>query len=376
MRLVPALLALFLPLPSAAPAQPPAAFSQTVVARGLAHPWSLAFLPDGRMLVTEKDGGLVRVERDGQVTPIAGIPGLDNRRLSPIDNSGLFDIALHPDFARNGRLYLTYSAGGDGYGATTRLLAARLDGDRLLDPKVLFEATPRSDERFHYGGGLLIGRDRLLYLTVGERFFMEGAQPAFPVAQDVRDRRGKIYRFTLEGQPAPGNPGFGPGAVPGLYAMGIRAAQGMALEPDTGAIWFSEHGPVGGDEVNRLSAGTNYGWPIVTAGRFRDQRYRPESLPGVTHGDPIHVWTDRTVAPTGMSFVTGGRFPGWRGDLLVAGLGRGFLMRLDVEGGKVQGVEYLMEGTRLRNVRQGPDGNLYLLTDEADGRVIRLEPAP
>lgn len=374
MRLAPSLLAAFLVLsPAAAQPSAPTPLVQTVVASGLSHPWSMAFLPDGHMLVTEKDGGLMRVDPDGRVTPITGIPDLDNRRLSPIDNSGLFDIALHPDFARNGRLFLTYSAGGDGYGATTRLLSARLESDRLLDAQVLFEATPRSDERFHYGGGLLIGPDRLLYLTVGERFFMEGAQPAFPVAQDVGDRRGKIYRFTLDGQPAPGNPDFGPGAVPGLYAMGIRAAQGLALSPD-GAIWFSEHGPVGGDEVNMLVPGANYGWPTVTAGRFRDQRYHPQALSGAVYIDPVYTWTDRTVAPTGMTFVTSGAFPAWKGDLLVAGLGQGFLMRLDIESGRVRDVEYLMRGIRLRNVRQGPDGNLYLLTDEADGRVIRLDP--
>lgn len=349
-------------------------FEQTVVASGLSHPWSLAFLPDGGMLVTEKNGGLVRIDAAGRRSAVAGLPDLDNRRLNPIDNAGLFDLVLHPDFRRNGLLYLSYSASGDG-GSTTRLVRARLDGDQLRDLSILFEATPRSCERFHYGGGLVIGADGMLYLTVGERVFMEGSQPDHPFAQDPRDRRGKVYRFTLDGAPAPGNPDFGAGAVPGLYALGIRAAQGMTLHPETGDIWFTEHGPVGGDEINRLASGANYGWPNVTAGRFRDATYRPRPLPeGAATADPVHVWTDRTVAPTGLTFYSGDAYPAWRGDLFVTGLGRGFLMRLDMEGGRIAGVDYLIEGLRLRNVRQGPDGRLYLLTDEADGRIIRLDP--
>lgn len=353
----------------------PIAIERVTIASGLRHPWSLAFLPGGGMLVTEKDGGLVRVGADGAVTAIAGMPDdLDNVRQDPRDNSGLFDIALHPDFAANGLLYLAYASRGAG-GTTTRLIRARLEGDRLTGVESLFEATPRSGDRFHYGGALLIGPDGKLYLTVGERHFMESDNPPLPVSLDVTDRRGKIFRFELDGRPAEGNPDFGPGAHPALYALGIRAVQGMTTEPGTGRIWFSEHGSTQGDEINILAPGANYGWPVRTGGGYRDPAYRPAGVEGAAYTDPVHEWRGRTVAPTGLTFYTGGIFPEWRGDLIVAGLRRGYLMRLDVEDGAVRGVEYLLEDApvRLRNVAQGPDGALYIVTDEADGKVIRLD---
>jgi glucose/arabinose dehydrogenase len=247
------------------------------VATGFKHPWSMAFLPDGHFLVSEKEGGLVRVAPDGAKFAIAGMPeDVDRIRLTRGDNSGLFDVALHPDFAQNRRLYFAY-ASKDSAGTTTRLATARLLNGRLVDVRVLFDATPRSQERFHYGGGLLIDRDGLLYLTVGERLYHERDNPPLPGAQDPTSRHGKIYRFTLDGQPAPGNPDFGPGAVPGLYATGIRAAQGLAQDRDSGVIWMSEHGPTRGDEINVLRPGANYGWPVKTDGSYRDSEYRPKS---------------------------------------------------------------------------------------------------
>lgn len=345
------------------------------VATGLRRPWSMAFLPRGDFLVSEKEGGLVRVEPDGTKHPIAGMPDdLDNAAQGRGDNVGLFDVVLHPDFATNQRLYVTYTSRGDG-GTTTRLATARLLDDRLVDLRPLFDATPRSEERFHYGGGLLIDRQRRLYLAVGERHFRESSNPPLPVSQDPTDRRGKIYRFTLDGQPAPGNPDFGPGAVPGLYALGIRNVQGM-VQAEDGRIWLSEHGPTRGDEINLLRPRANYGWPVHTAGRHRDLDYQPQTLPGAVYTAPAWTWTDRTIAPAGLVAYRGKQFPEWRGDLLLAGLSTGSLLRLDLQGDRVIGEEPLLTGTRLRNVKQAPDGTLYLLTDESEGRLLRLERHP
>lgn len=345
------------------------------VATGLKHPWSMAFLPGGDFLVSEKEGGLVRVTRDGAKFPVAGMPNdLDNVRRTRADNSGLFDIVLHPDFAKNRRVYFTYAAKDAAGNTTTRLSTARLDGDALVDTRSLHEAIPYTGDRFHYGGALLIDRDRYLYLAVGERHFHERDNPPLPSAQDPGDPRGKIYRFTLDGEPAAGNPDFGDDAAMGLYATGIRASQGMAQDPGTGRIWLSEHGPTGGDELNILRPRANYGWPVKTAGQYRNSDYRPgQTLRSAIFTAPAWTWTDRTVAPTGMTFYQGSQFPQWRGDLLVTGLSKGYLMRVDVDGDKVLGVDYLMTGTRLRNVKQAADGALYLLTDEPEGKILRVE---
>lgn len=360
-------------LASAAPPSPP--IDTVTVASGLRHPWSLAFLPTGDFLVTEKDGGLVRVTRDGKKIPISGLPGdLDNVRQNPGDNSGMFDIVLHPDFRQNQRLYFAYSAKGDG-GTTTRLATARLINDRLENITTLFDAAPYTTERYHYGGGLLISRDRHIYMTVGERHYHERDNPPLPVAQDTSSRHGKVYRFTLEGKPAPRNPDFGRAGVPGLYAMGIRASQGLAQDRRTGRIWMTEHGPTSGDEINLLLPGANYGWPVQTAGRFRDTEYRPVlTLSNAVYTAPAWSWTDRTVAPTGLAVYSGSEFPEWEGDLLVAGLAGGNLMRVDLEDKQIISVDYLMTDNRvrLRNIKQAPDGTTYLLTDEKDGRILRL----
>lgn len=348
-------------------------FAIETVASGLRHPWSVAFLPDGEILVTERNGGLMRVDADGGLHAIDGLPaGVDTAQQLPGDNSGLFDVVLDPAFADNRRLYFTYASRVDA-ATTTRLARAELHGDRLAAVTPLFDATPRSAARHHYGGGLLITRDGLLVLTVGERHFHERDNPPLPVAQDAADRRGKVYRFTLDGASAPGNPDFGPGAAPGLYAIGIRAAQGLAEDPDSGRLWMSEHGPRGGDEINRLLPGANYGWPVETAGRYRDAGYRPgRRLHDARYTAPAWVWTDRTIAPAGIAIYTGSAFPDWYGNLLVAGLGAGALLRVELDGERVAGVQTLWTGTRLRNVKQAPDGQLYVLTDEADGRVLRL----
>lgn len=346
------------------PAAPPQ-IAFVTVADGLKHPWSMAFLPDGDMLVTEKDGGLVRVTRAGAKTLIGGLPAdLDNVRQDPRDNSGLFDVVLHPEFASNARLYFSYS-GKAADGTTTYLATAQLQGNHLTGVRTLFVAGPHTADRFHYGGGLLIGRDRSLYLAVGERHFNERDNPALPVAQDPADSRGKIHRFDLDGAIAPSP-----------HASGIRAVQGMAQDA-TGRIWFTEHGSVGGDEINVLEAGANYGWPVVTDGAYRNSDWTPErTLDGATYTPPAYSWARAmTVAPAGLSVYSGGAFPEWRGDLIIGGLSSGRLMRADIENGRVVGVESLMEHrpVRIRNVKQAPDGALFILTDEADGKIVLLD---
>lgn len=222
----------------------------------------------------------------------------------------------------------------------------------------------------------MIGRDRLLYMSVGERHFTEGDNPPLPSAQDPADRRGKIYRFTLEGAPAPDNPRFGSNAPPGMFATGVRSPQGMTQNPETGEIWFSDHGSLGRDELNLLEAGANYGWPVEQSGRYRQPGYRPQwTLGEATYRQPIYTWGERTVGPTGVAHYTGSEFPEWRGDLIVAGLLDGSLMRVDLDGVSVRRVSNLMveRPVRLRNVRQGPDGAIYILTDEQNGKLIRLD---
>ncbi len=343
-----------------------------LVAEGLRHPWSLAFLPEGGFLVTEKDGGLVHIGADGARQDIQGLPAdLDNRRLhDPRDNSGLFDVVLDTDFAHSRRLFLSYSAAGAG-GTTTRLVSAHLQGRRLQGVRVLFDALPYTPDRFHYGGALLLDGP-YLYLTVGERHFDERDNPPLPAAQDPLDRRGKVYRFTRDGVLAPP-----PESAPHpWYASGLRSSQGLARHPQTGQIWFSEHGPVGGDELNILRPGANYGWPVQTAGRYRNSDYRPRhTLPGARYTAPVHVWTDQTIAPTGLCFYDGQDFPAWRGHLLVAGLGRGHLLRLVVQGDQVLHTQALMQAhrVRLRNVKVSAQGPLYVLTDELNGRLLRLD---
>ncbi|MEO1173472.1 MAG: PQQ-dependent sugar dehydrogenase [Myxococcota bacterium] len=284
-------------------------YTRVPVARDLARPWSIAFIDAKTALVTEKEGGVRRLDlTTGRHTPVTGLPkDLDNQvREDPRDNSGLFDIVLDPSFAETRRLYLSYASQGPG-GTTLKVIQGHLVRNALQRITVLFEALPRTSERFHYGGGLLIA-DGALYITVGERVFDEIDEPAMPVAQNANDPRGKVFRIRLADQ------------KPEQVASGIRAAQGLAQNPADGVIWFSEHGSRQGDELNVLQVGANYGWPVHTTGTYRNSNYRPPTLKR-TFTPPAWSWPT-TVAPTGMVFVQGSRYPEWEGDLLVAGLSR------------------------------------------------------
>ena len=328
----------------------------------------MAFVTAETVLITEKEGGLILADlATGQKTEIAGLPADlpgNIRGAIPFDNSGLFDVALDPDFERDPFVYLSYSAETE-RGLTTKVVRGRLTGDTLRDVETLLVAEPyTSGEVFHYGGGLAFGDDGLLYVTVGERLYNERDNPPVPIAQDVSDRRGKIYRLNRDGSIPADNPDFGNNGVPGLFAIGIRAAQGITLQPETGELWFSEHGSRQGDEINRLVPGANYGWPLITTGGYRNDDFVPPDLGDGVFEAPVWSWPN-TVAPTGLTFYSGKDFPAWNGDLLVSGLSRGSFWRLNLDGDRIVSVEELFVDDRIRSrdVAVAPDGTLYMLTD-------------
>ncbi|WP_297796096.1 PQQ-dependent sugar dehydrogenase [uncultured Marinobacter sp.] len=340
-------------------------FRLETIATGLAHPWSIAFLPDGSQLVTEREGRLRRIE-DGELQsqPIQGLP-----ELVVSGQGGLLDIILHPDFETNQTLFLSYSHKISRKGMTTRVARATLDGNALSDVEVIFEALPRGTASHHFAGRMAFDRDGNLYIAVGDRGRKDRAQ-------DTSDDAGGVHRLTTNGDPAPGNPFIDDSSGNDtLYTYGNRNIQGMTIHPTTGEIWSHEHGPRGGDEINIIRAGNNYGWPKVTYGIGYSGAIISDktTMEGVT--DPLHYW-DPSIAPSGMAFYTGDRFPEWKGDLFVGALKMRKLVRLSMENETVKEEEDLLEdlGERIRDVRMGPDGVLWLLTDSTDGKVYRLVP--
>ncbi len=355
-------------------------YERITITDRLLRPWDMDFLDENNALVTEKEGGLLLVNLvSGEKIQVQGLPtDLDNRNRTSIgDNSGLFAVKLDPQFFRNRWVYLSYAARNPGGpGTTTKVVRAKLVDHTLQAIESLFVALPYSTDRYHYGGGMVFGADGKLYFTVGERLFTEADQPTMPIAQNYQDRRGKIYRISPDGSIPEDNPKIAKNAVPGIYATGIRASQGLTVNPNNSEIWFSEHGTHQGDEINRLIGGANYGWPIHTTGKYRHTPYKPPLLKERKFTSPAWFWK-QTVAPTGLTFYTGTEFPQWHGDLFVAGLGRGSLWRIRITEGAVSNMEQLFVDTpiRLRNVKQSPKGKIYLLTDEANGRLMRLQSA-
>ena len=337
------------------------------IAEGLEHPWSLAFMPDGGMLVTERPGR-IRVVRNGAMSaPIQGIPG-----VAAEGQGGLLDIALDPDFANNRIVFFTFSEPRPEGGNATGLARAKLSADEaaLTDMSVIFRQQPAVDSSAHFGGRIAIAPDGNLFVTLGERYVMRES------AQDLGTHLGKVVRITKDGKPAPGNPFIGkPGALPEIWSLGHRNAQGAAIEPSTGLLWTVEHGAQGGDEINRPEAGKNYGWPVITYGKDYNGSKIGEGTAKDGMEQPLHYW-DPSIAPSGMAFYEGALFPGWKGDLLIGALKGQKLVRLDVEDGKIVGEEAMLEdlGERIRDVRLGPDGAVYLLTDNEAGRVLKLTP--
>jgi aldose sugar dehydrogenase len=336
------------------------------VVRGLSHPWGLAFLPDGRMLVTERPGRLRIVERDGRLSePLAGVP-----RVFAQDQGGLLDVALDPRFADNRLVYLSYAEPGDGGTNGTAVARGTLSDRGLDDVRVIYRQVPKVASSKHFGSRLVFARDGTLFVTQGERFSQADQ------AQDLSSLIGKIVRINADGSVPRDNPFVGrAGARPEIWSLGHRNVQGAALHPQTGQLWTAEHGARGGDELNHPEAGKNYGWPVISYGVHYSFRKIGEGTHKAGMEQPLYYW-DPVIAPSGMTFYTGDRFSGWKGSVLIGSLRPGGLVRLTLDGDKVTREErYLGDlDERIRDVRQGPDGLLYLLTDANDGRILRVSP--
>ncbi len=341
-------------------------FKAVTVIKGLEHPWGMAFLPDGRLLVTERPGRLRLIEDDHLLPqPIEGLPA-----ISPRGQGGLLDVALHPDYKNNGWIYLSYAAPGKG-GIGTEVARGRLQGNRIIDWQPIFKLLPKSSTGHHFGSRLVFDRAGYLYITVGDR----GERKR---AQRLDDHAGSVIRLHADGRVPEDNPFSGEAGIhPEIYSYGHRNPQGAAMHPGSGKLWIHEHGPQGGDEINIISAGDNYGWPVVS--------YGEEYGSGVSIGEgthksgitqPIHYWVP-SIAPSGMTFYSGDKFPQWQGNLFVGSLKFQLLVRLELDGEKIVKEERLLKGElgRIRDVRSGPDGFIYLLTDSPNGLLVRLEPA-
>jgi aldose sugar dehydrogenase len=342
-----------------------ATFRVVPIATGLEHPWAMAFLPGGDILITERPGRL-RILRAGVLdpAPIEGVPEVYAR-----GQGGLLEVALDPGFASNRVVYISYAAADDGANST-RVARARLGDGRLEDLAVIFMAEPLVRSSKHFGSRLAFDAQGHLFITVGERGQRDRAQ-------DLGDHNGSVIRLYSDGRVPEDNPFVGvAGARPEIFSYGHRNAQGLAIHPESGIPWLHEHGARGGDEVNVVRPGVNYGWPVITHGIDYSGAPIGEGTHKEGMAQPIHYWVP-SIAPSGMAFYDGESFPEWQGDLFVGALRSQLLTRLELDGEQVVAEERLLEGAigRIRDVEVGPDGYLYLLTDESDGGLYRLEPA-
>jgi aldose sugar dehydrogenase len=354
-----------------APAQPTrSGVKVETFAKGVASPWGMAFLPDGRVIVTERPGRMRLVARDGRVSaPLGGVPA-----VAAGGQGGLLDVALSPDFVSSKLLFISYAEPRQTGGSATSVARARLelegDGGRLDDVRVIFRQQPATFGAMHFGSRLVFDRNGNLFVTLGERGERDKAQ-------DLGTHYGKVVRIRPDGSVPPDNPFVGKtGIQPEIWSYGHRNLQAAAIHPATGRLWTVEHGARGGDEVNIPLAGRNYGWPVITYGRDYSGLKIGEGTAKAGMEQPVYYW-DPSIAPSGMAFYTGNLFPEWKGNLFVGALRGQALHRLVLGGERVVGEEVLLRdlGERIRDVRSGPDGALWLLTDNPAGRVLRLVPA-
>lgn len=352
--------------PAAAPEAP--AYRLVTVAEGLEFPWSLAFLPDGRMLVTERPGRLRIIARDGALSaPVKGVPAVWAK-----GQGGLLDVVVDPAFASNGWVYLSYAEPGSDDEAGTAVARGKLVGNALEHVEVIFRQLPKVRSGAHFGSRLVFGRDGMLFVTLGDRYSQKDG------AQTLDNDFGKVLRIRPDGGIPRDNPFAGrDGARPEIWSYGHRNLQGAALHPVTGKLWTHEHGAMGGDEINLDEAGKNYGWPVITWGVNYDGQ--PIGIGTKQDGmeQPLHYWKP-SIAPSGMAFYDGDAatlaFPAWRGNLFVGSMKFRYLNRIELDGTRVKAEHKLLAelDERIRCVRQGPDGSLYVSTDAVNGRVLKL----
>jgi glucose/arabinose dehydrogenase len=353
--------------PAQASPQPRASSAKVgaeTVAKGLENPWALAFLPDGRILVTERPGRLRIVGKDGKLSaPLGGVP-----KVQAAGQGGLLDVALDPKFEENRLVYLSFAEPGEG-GAGTAVARGRLGETALEQVQVIYRQQPKVSGNGHFGSRLVFGRDGTLFITQGDR------QGYREQAQDLDSGLGKLVRINSDGSIPKDNPFVGKsGARPEIWSYGHRSMQAAALHPETGQIWTVEHGARGGDELNHPEAGKNYGWPVITYGRDYSGAKIGEGTAKAGMEQPVYYW-DPVIAPSGAVWYTGDKYPGWKGSLFVGSMSPGALVRLVVQDGKVSTEErYLGDVGRVRDVQQGPDGLLYIVTDEDDGELLRVVP--
>lgn len=354
---------------NAPPPPTPSKVKVETIAEGLASPWGLQFLPDGRALITEKPGTLRIVTKDGKTSEaIAGPP-----KVQDIDQGGLLDVRLAPDFATSNIIYLSYTEARDDGKNGTSVASAKLalagDGGKLEDVKVIFRQQPGHEGGYHFGSRIVPASDGTLFVTLGERNFLRKE------AQNPGNHIGKIVRINADGTPAASNPKQD-GWAPEIWSIGHRNVQGAALDPATGELWTVEHGARGGDELNKPQAGKNYGWPIITHGVDYSGAKIGEGKEKAGLEQPVYYWVP-SIATSGLTFYTGDLFPDWKGNLFVGGLKATQLQRLVIKDGQVVNAEVLLKDQeeRIRDVRQGPDGALWVLTDDTNGKLLRLTPA-
>jgi len=341
------------------------AYNLETVTNTVDVPWGMDWLPDGSMLVTQRSGNLYLFSdgsEEGQI--IEGVPDVFAR-----SQGGLLDVVVHPQYEENGWIYITYSSTEGGGGANTALMRARLNDDRngLTDHEVLYKAEPNTNRGHHFGSRIVFDNEGYVYFAIGDR----GNRDVNP--QDITRDAGKIYRLHDDGRIPEDNPFVGEEGLDAVFAYGVRNPQGMDLHPETGELWEHEHGPQGGDEINIIRAGNNYGWPVISYGINYDGTEFTEDTARAGMEQPEWYW-DPSIAPSGMTFVTSERYPEWQGDILVGSLRFGYVVRADIENNTVAGDEILFEDIgRVRDIRQGPDGYIYVAT-ETDNGIVRIVP--